>query len=138
VRHWKELCDQHGALPLETYVEMAHSLTDLQMENLGHVAEDVELPQTVRLFLIGRARYALRLFAALSPEQQQALWQGKSVPVPRMTPAQRQLFLASLEERSRWEPSPMSLERWSEGRLSLEAEPRTIAVERRAGSPLSR
>src|SRR2546428_795108 len=47
VRHWKELTDQHGALPLETYEEMARSLTDLQMENLGHVGEDVELPQTV-------------------------------------------------------------------------------------------
>jgi hypothetical protein len=134
VRHWKELTDQHGALPLETYLEMANSFTDLQMENLGSVGEDVALPQTVRLFEISRMRYALRLYAALSPDQKQALWGGKSVPLAQMTPAQRELFLASLEERSRHEPWPMNIERGTEARLSLEAVPRIVAIERRAVS----
>jgi hypothetical protein len=129
-RRWKELTDQHGALPLETYLEMANSFTDLQMENLAHVGEDVELPQTVRLFEIGRSRFALRLYDALSPEQRQALSQGKSLAVAQMTTVQRQLFLASLQERGRYEPYPIGLERWSEGRLSSEAKPQTIVVER--------
>jgi hypothetical protein len=133
VRHWKELTDQHGTLPLETYLEMARTLTDLQMENVGNVVEDVELPPTIRWFELGRDRYALRLYAALSPDQQQALWGGKVLQATQMTPAQRELFLASLAERALHNPLPPKLERWSDARLSLEAEPQTVTVERSAG-----
>jgi hypothetical protein len=37
VRHWKNLTDQHGALPLDSYLEMVSHFTDLQMENLANV-----------------------------------------------------------------------------------------------------
>jgi beta-lactamase regulating signal transducer with metallopeptidase domain len=137
VRHWKELIDRHGALPLEAYIEMTRSLTDLQLENLSHIGEDVELPPSTRWYEIGRSRYGLRLYDALLPDQQQALWRGKSLPAAQMTATQQQLFLASLAERGRYEPYPMNLERLSDGRLSLTAEPRTLTVDRHAAATLS-
>jgi hypothetical protein len=90
------------------------------------------------LYLIGRARFGLRLYAALSPEQRQALWMGKNLSVVRMTPAQRELFHASLEERSRFEPIPINTDGWTDGSLSLQAVPRTINVQQHAASPDSR
>ena len=43
------------------------------------------------------ARQALRLYAALAPGQQQALWAGRPIAAARMTAAQQALLLAAWE-----------------------------------------
>src|SRR5258708_8057702 len=37
VRRWKQSCDQYGLLSLNEWIEAAHALTDLQLENVVQV-----------------------------------------------------------------------------------------------------
>jgi hypothetical protein len=74
----------------------------------------------------------LRLYAALSPAQQQALWQGEAVPVAQMTAGQRELFVACLKAirvpREEWSAPHLVADS-----LSLKGVPLMRVVEQRAG-----
>ena len=64
-----------------------------------------------------KARYgdAVRLYAALSPAQQQALWHGQPLAVARMTAAQRDLFATALMEFHQRGSDPPSVNRMAAG-----------------------
>jgi hypothetical protein len=96
VRHWKEAADRRGALPLDELMAGA-ALPDAQLETIGMVAVQAALSPT--LFDLATSRHALRLYRALSPAQRQALGQGGTLPLGRMTPAQQRLFLEGLTHR---------------------------------------
>src|SRR5262249_5574651 len=66
-------------------------------------------------------RHLLRLYAALSAAHRQALWEGGVLSVTQMTPAQRRLYLASLQERNRYRSRPLDLTQWAGGSFSLSA-----------------
>lgn len=122
VRHWKEVGERQGPLPLEEYVQMATALTDAQLETLDEVAEQAELPfGSLDAGGAQFGRHALRLYGSLSPAQQQVLWRGGAIPVTEMKPAQRALFLAGVKELVRrwYQPVPTDLGRWGEGSFAL-------------------
>jgi hypothetical protein len=133
LRHWKELCDEHGALPLEAYLEMVTSLTDGQLQTLGTLVNAGLLPRELHdLSTVHSARYALRLYGSLSPVQRQALWQGRAISVSQMTPTQRQLFAAAFREPRRARLTPLDLAHLAAGSLSLAAE-RYVRIEEQHG-----
>jgi hypothetical protein len=101
IRQWRELCDRHGALPLETCLEMVTSLNDGQLAMVGRLASEGVLPYELRdLSALDPARYALRLYASLTSSQRQALWNGKAIAVGQMAPTQRGLLATALQEGS--------------------------------------
>ena len=117
VRRWKALYRQGSILPLEEYVRMATDLTDVQFESLPRVDFEEGLSMGgLDLFAIQRGRFALRLYAALSPAQRQALWRGAAVPVTRMTRAQRELFLADVRQAARDRGPAPDLQEWAASR----------------------
>jgi hypothetical protein len=96
LRHWQALLDRDGALPLEEWLSMT-TLTDLQLDTLFHWG----MFRGPGAFVVpGDPRYALRLYVSLTPGQQQALRQGRPLPILRLTPAQQALFLATLREQT--------------------------------------
>ena len=82
---------------------------------------------------VAHVREALRLYASLSPAQQRALWEGKSLPVAQMTPAQRQLFLTALTEYAQGRSTPLDLAQWTNGSLSLTSDRLVRITERTVG-----
>jgi hypothetical protein len=131
VRRWKELSDREAALPLAEYLQMAGALTDAQLDGLGSLAGEQGLP--LGLPGAGSARHVLRLYGSLSPAQQQALWQGNAIPAAKMAPAQRVLFAAGLQERSRYGRPPLPPAQWAAGSLSLTSERFVLIREQRGG-----
>src|SRR5262249_16718697 len=105
VRRWQGLCRPHEAPPLGAYLEGVTGLTDRQLASLSSRVWEAGLPPDLRQ--LSAARGALRLYAALGPAQQQALWQGQALPVAWMTPAQRVLFQAAVSERHRSDARPL-------------------------------
>jgi hypothetical protein len=96
IRRWQDLLERNGALPLDDYLTAATTLNDGQLESADGLVH-VRRPVYLRIY---PSRHALRLYASLTPAQQQALWQGQTIPAAAMTPAQRALFLAPLQERN--------------------------------------
>jgi hypothetical protein len=94
IRRWQELLDQYGTLPLDEYLTAATTLNDGQLESANGLVHMRQLAY-LRIY---PSRHALRLYASLAPAQQQSLWQGRALPAAAMTPAQRRLFLAQLQE----------------------------------------
>jgi hypothetical protein len=132
VRGWEEAADHGGALRLEEYVEAATTLTDARIASLPYLVEEIGLPR--ELMEMAALRGPLRLYAALSPAQRQTLWQGEPLPVARMSPQQRQLFLAALAERSRGRSVPLDLSGWGSGSFSLTSR-RLVRVAERYSEP---
>jgi hypothetical protein len=111
VTRWRALQEQYAALPMDTYLEMA-ALRDEQLGSLsGLTAAGVlprELPDLTEVY---PARFALRLYASLTPAQRQALEQGSFLLVAQMSPAQRELFRKTEKESGRYQaPQPGSPE----------------------------
>jgi hypothetical protein len=108
VHRWQDLIRARGALSLEEYMAMTTALTDDQLYALDDVVYQTDLPDDLRE--VAGARHALRLYASLSSAQRKALWQGGTMPAQQMTPPQRALFRAALQENlasgSRWEQWP--------------------------------
>jgi hypothetical protein len=98
VRRWQELCAQQGALPSEEWQRVA-ALSDSQLSSLSQVAAETGLPP--EFSGVYGVRWVLRLYAALTPEQRDALRQGQTILGSRLSGQQRQLFLAVLEADSR-------------------------------------
>jgi hypothetical protein len=107
IRHWNALLAGGSDPPLAEYAATAAALTDDQLEQLPGL---VRRGDDVFLLEMVQARHALRLYASLTPLQQEALGRGQPVPAAAMTPAQRELFVAPWREREqardRDEPSP--------------------------------
>jgi hypothetical protein len=95
VRRWKALVDERGALPLESCLELVTTLSDDQIESLPQLVDIAGLPRD--LVMVALCRDMLRLYASLTPSQQQALRHGAILPLPRMTPRQQALFLVVLK-----------------------------------------
>jgi hypothetical protein len=146
IRRWKSLCDQDGVLPLREQLAMLATLTEAQWETVDLFQATLgetgwATPGTFRDNRIGLppgflgAREALRLLAALTPAQQQALWSGRMMPVTEMSPPQRELFMAPFRQRQghliegRQAPWPPPDEKASG--LSLALEPRLLFRQQR-------
>jgi beta-lactamase regulating signal transducer with metallopeptidase domain len=119
VRRWKALSDQYGLLPLSECVAMANTLTDAQldMESLSRVA--LEADMALDSYNVGRAAPALRLYAALSATQREALWRGQSIPVARMTSRQRELFVDAVRKGHPNAAGALDMSRLGSGTLTL-------------------
>jgi hypothetical protein len=123
IRRWRTLHDQYAALPLEEYVRLVASLSDAQWEGLPRLVQEVGLPdESMPLDSLELLRQTLRLYASLSLAQQRALWQGRPAIAAQMGPAQRQRFLAALQEFNRHCVPPRNLEQWEGGGLSAVAQ----------------
>jgi hypothetical protein len=140
IRRWTTLLDEHGALPFENCVEMATTLTEAQIDGMSSLFQELGATTMSSLFETPSARHVLRLYNLLSPAQRQALWQGESLSIVRMAPAQRQRFMAMLWARHRvlWNPMlsetrPLDLGQLASGTLTLTTEPYAGILERRGG-----
>jgi hypothetical protein len=131
VRHWQELKDQLGALPLDTYLGLLTTLTETQLNGLSDYSPDL---RDLNLYEVPRARHSLRLYSTLSPAQRQQLWQGGVLSVAQMTIIQRRLFLNSLQETNRNQTPPLNLQQWAAGSFSLSTERYVRIVEKSGGS----
>jgi hypothetical protein len=117
VRRWKTLIDRFSELPLDEYVTIATTLNDDQLATADRIIRAMGLPQT---FTSSRPTWhALRLYAALTPAQQQALWQGRRLSVAEMTRPQRELFLKAVRSQAQILPTPVNLEQPAEGSFSV-------------------
>jgi beta-lactamase regulating signal transducer with metallopeptidase domain len=124
VRRWVALEEQQGALPLEEYVRSLAPLRDDQLQGFWIASESAAFPPAISdLSGIYYSRHALHLYASLTPGQQQALWDGKTIPVADLLPAQQALYLAAIREQARYQPEAPDLRSWSSGSLSLRASP---------------
>jgi beta-lactamase regulating signal transducer with metallopeptidase domain len=124
VRRWIALAEQQGALPLEEYVRSLALLRDDQLQGFWIASESAAFPPAIAdLSSIYSSRHALHLYASLSPGQQQALWDGRTIPVAELLPAQQALYLAAIREQTRYQPEAPDLRSWSSGSLSLRASP---------------
>jgi hypothetical protein len=137
-RGWQRLLEERGSLPLETFIEMATALTDAQLENLYNVLRSPGRPGPPDLFQVTSARHVLRLYAALSPAQRQALLQGAALPVAQMTPAQRGLFLAGLQERARYRNPPPAMQHLAAGSFQVTVRQVVRVTEQRDGTTFVR
>jgi hypothetical protein len=135
VRRWQALCERTGVLPLSEQRAMLQSLTPLQWDSgagLRFLAYQARLPEE-----FCGSRPALQLFADLTPEQQQALRSGKTLPMAELTPLQRALFVEPFNRgqqyqlHSRLTPYPPPDE--STAGLSSSQEALVLIRERRGG-----
>ena len=102
VRRWREMYDQYGGLPLEETLTAVTTLNDAQLQSADDLLQRSTM-EARQIFTqpLYPARHVLRLYAALTPGQQQALWSERPLAVAEMTPPQRALFLAALQETER-------------------------------------
>jgi hypothetical protein len=136
-RRWEQLCERLGALPLNEYIDAARTLTETQLEGLAlliplqlrgdyqNTGAGVRCDLGDLKFLFAR-RHAVRLYASLAPWQQRALWQGAPVPVATMTPSQRDVFLAAIQDRSRQRETSLERAPAESGKFSLTYAPRDL------------
>jgi len=129
-RVWLAEIAEKGGLSLERMLEIATTLSDVQIENMYSLQRDSRSPAFSDLFNIQSARHALRLLAALPPQQRAALLRGGTLPVARMAPAQRARFLAAIQERNRNRVPPVHLEQWLLGSLTTRVQEGTRITER--------
>ena len=98
LRRWEKELNEGGALPLEEYLLAATTLNDDQLQSADDLLPRHLSPQSgLDYSRVYPARQALRLYAALAPGQQQALWAGRPIAAARMTAAQQALLLAAWE-----------------------------------------
>jgi hypothetical protein len=95
IREWKAQTARRGSLTLDAWTHVA-ALRDPQLENLSSLVSNAGLPQEFQQ--VHYHRHLLRLYAALSAGQRQALWEGRRLSLAAMLPRQRQLFVAALRE----------------------------------------
>src|SRR5439155_16365946 len=98
------------------WLDEVAALKDDQLESLSRLATDTGLPP--EFSSIDSARYALRLYARLTPEQREVLSRGHAIPVGQMFAPQRELFLAPLQERGRAQAAALRPEQLAGGSLS--------------------
>jgi hypothetical protein len=102
VRQWLDDDHRYGSLTFDDYLAMATQLTDLQLQHVGDLVINRSIAALpIDLYDIQQAypaRFALRLYASLTPAQQQELSAAGKLPVARLTPVQQALFLAGLRE----------------------------------------
>jgi hypothetical protein len=146
VRRWKARFDRNGGLSLDEFVEIARGLTETQLLSLDSVRRDTGLED---LDAAWKARYTLQLYGALSPAQRELVWRGSVLLAAQMTPLQRELFAASLNDArvARVAPSfrvaqqrsrPMRIP-WAQlatGTLSLTTQPLLRTIVKRGGAVL--
>jgi hypothetical protein len=100
VRRWNALLEGDTMPPLAEHAATAAALTDEQLELLTSLLMNGRgALRHQPTFSMPATRHALRLYASLTPLQQQALWRGKPLPAATMTPAQRERFLAPRRDR---------------------------------------
>jgi beta-lactamase regulating signal transducer with metallopeptidase domain len=135
VRRWKALSEKYGMLPLSECVAMANTLTDAQIETESLSRAALEADMDLGWYMLGRGAPALRLYAALSTEQRAALWRGQSIPVARLLPRQRDLFVAAVREGHPSAAGALDLSRIGSGALSLtrRAKMRTLVTHGASG-----
>jgi beta-lactamase regulating signal transducer with metallopeptidase domain len=139
VRRWKALVEQHGALPLEEYLQSVVALSDNQLESLGLLREAAAFPEELSgLGGAYRARHALRLYASLTAAQRQALWQGNALPVAQMLPAQQALYRDAVRELTRHQSAAPDLRQWASASLVLRGVPFVRIQERRGAGASER
>jgi hypothetical protein len=139
VRQWMKSCDEYGLLSLEEWIEAANALTDLQLEHIGQVATEADISMALTSPWPYATGPVLRLYGALTLAQQQALWQGRSLPVARMSPEQRALFAKAVRSSLRDWPVPIDMTRLAAGRLALHREDKisTVRPNTRGGASFS-
>lgn len=132
VRRWNGLLAQDGALPLDEEVRIVTTLlTDDRLDTLSLLAFDGVVKVNFRdLGAVLAAKDTLRLYAALLPAQQQALWRRLPLPAARMTPAQRDLLRAALD-RDDSRDVALSDAELAAARLSLTTQPQVVVVQQR-------
>jgi hypothetical protein len=130
VRGWQASWDRKGGLSLDEYAEIARGLTEAQTTKLPTVIREASLPSD--LGAVPPARRALQLYGALTAAQREALWRGGAVPIAQMTPAQRELFAAAVQERTPW-LAPAVLGQRTTGTLSLTTQPLLRTQVKRGG-----
>lgn len=132
VRRWEQLFKEHGALPLPELASSFARLTHDQFESLYAYREGSGYPTEVDgLAYMPAQRQALRLYAALTPDQQQRLQRGELIPAQRMGAAARRLFLSFFEERSLQNARSPQIDDLTGAGLYVTAEPRVIVREQR-------
>src|SRR5205823_3298463 len=132
VRRWRTLIKENSALTLDDCLTAATALNDGQLRQADNLLPSLSIrPTFLRLF---DARQALRVYAALAPGQQKALWLGQSVALAQMTPPPRAQFLAAFQDReqARVRNAPVTARAVvlsPEARFSLTSEPWARVVE---------
>lgn len=125
--------EERGALPLEEYVQSVAPLSDEQLESTWLFQETAAFPEVLSdLGGVYHSRHALRLYAALSAGQREALWRGQAIRVAEMLPAQRALYREGVRESTRYASTPPDLGQWASARLSLQSFPMVRVRERRS------
>jgi hypothetical protein len=119
VRRWKESCDRYGLITFEEWLDAARALTDRQLQDVGEVKMEGGLPGDLWL-PFAAVGPTLRLYIALTPPQRQALWEGRAVPVARMTPQQRGLFAETIRQSREGPRAPLPVERLAAGSVVME------------------
>jgi beta-lactamase regulating signal transducer with metallopeptidase domain len=132
VRRWEAIYERQGALPLPEYLEMVVGLNDGQIGSLTNLANITGIQPD--LYQVEPASSALRLYRALSPSQQQALWQGQRLPLARMSPSQRALAMAVLRQRPAPGGSTLAPQALTGVSFGLASEPRLRVRAQRAGA----
>jgi hypothetical protein len=136
VLRWKTQYEQRGALPLEELLHGATTLRDEQLLDLEFLGGKIGVPvlsSDLQPLSQSWSRQALRLYAALSAAQRQTLGEGKPLPVARLLPDQRRLFLSVLKEQNRLRVPALPLDQAEAGALTMTTE-RRIRV-RAPGDP---
>jgi hypothetical protein len=119
-RRWQESFARHAALPLEEYVTTLALLNDGQVRALQRLTRELGFPW--HLQSVEHARYALRLYASLSPAQRQSIENGSALSVSAMTAAQQGLFASTLRGLARHRRLSASSAQIAAGRLALTSE----------------
>jgi hypothetical protein len=134
VRRWIEQCDRLGSLTLAEDAAMASALTDPQLRSISQLLQSGAFPPQLQdLAGLYSARHILRLYAALLPDQRQALEQGGNLSIAVLPARLRPLVRATLNEIARMQYPLMDLDQWATGRLSLTGEPQIRVREERGG-----
>jgi hypothetical protein len=118
VHAWRDRISRDGALPLASFAEMATTLTDLQLDSLGSLVHDAGLP--LDFLRAADGRFALRLWAALRSDQQQALRRAAAVPVARLIPDARVLLVRALAQKMEVPGGEIDREQLASGRLEAD------------------
>jgi hypothetical protein len=130
VRGWQASWDRKGGLSLDEYVDIARGLTEEQATNLPATIREASLPSDLEA--VPPVRRALQLYGALTAAQREALWWGGAIPLAQMTPMQRELFVATVQERAPW-VAAAGLGQRTTGSLSMAAQPLLRTTVKRGG-----
>jgi hypothetical protein len=124
VRRWAAIGERLGALPLDEYVAMATELRDPQLQDLSVLVRRGALPVGLNdIESVYRARHGLRLYAALTPPQLDALWAGQPLSLTATSGPQRSQFEAALAgivgDRDPGADPPFTMAGWQDPRFTV-------------------